>query len=135
MTDIDYPPSREWTLEAALADAEGADAPPGSAEANQREALAWAVDQFGGDATVTLQAFTTGMRSRTLDIADQTTMGELGHNQVQDWLTAAGVVDAPWLDGDEDLEARHELLVALPPALTDWLNAKLTGLNDLSEGN
>lgn len=135
MTDIDYPPSREWTLEAALADAEDTDAPEGSPEANQRDALRWAVAQFGGDATVTLRAFTAGTRSRTLDTAGQTTMGELGHNQVQDWLTAAGVVDAPWLDGDEDLEARHELLAALPPALTDWLNAKLTDLNDLSEGN
>jgi len=136
MTEFDYPPAREYTLNQALNSVgEGLDADTDRDTENLHDALAWAVNEFGGEATIELQAFTAKTRSRTLDTARRTTVGELGPNQVQDWLTAAGVVNAPWLTDDEDLQKRHELLTALPPALVDWCNAELTDLNDLSEGN
>ena len=138
-TSFDYPPTTTLTLGVALANVEqelataeeGDDAPP---EAH-RDALAWAVSEFGEDAEITLEAFTTTTRSQTIDTLQRTRVGGVGSNLINDWLVAAGVVDAPWLDGGEDLETRAEITGQLPPALTDWLDAQLDELNELSEGN
>lgn len=159
MTDFDYPPAREVTLAQArddvaesLTDAEGEvdrledddDATESAlAEArsevevteNRLDALGWAVDVFGDDATIALRAFTTTTRSRVLDTLQRKTVGPVGPNRTEDWLTAAGVTTAPWLDGDEDLQKQAAILGELPPALSDWLNDQLSDLNDLSEGN
>lgn len=155
MTDINYPPSRTVTLETALADvddriselddriddlaAEAATTDEALADARthrqdatrHRQALQWAVDEFGGDAEITLEAHTTTTRSRVMDTANQQTMGSLGQSQLADWMHAAGVADAPWLDGGEDLGTRADLLGALPPRLTDWIATQLEDLNDL----
>lgn len=136
-TSFDYPPTTTLTLGVALDDVEralaegGDDAPP---EAH-RDALAWAVGEFGEDAEITLEAFTTTTRSQTIDTLQRTRVGDVGSNLINDWLVAAGVVDAPWLEGGEDLETRAEITGQLPPALTDWLDAQLDDLNELSEGN
>jgi len=155
MTDIDYPPTRTVTLEQALADvderlaglddrldkleddADATDQAIGEARADrrdaarERDALQWAIEEFGGEAEITLEAHTTTTRSRVLDTANQRTMGSLGQSQLADWLHAAGVVKAPWLEGGEDLQERHALLGALPPALADWIGRQLEDLNDL----
>lgn len=137
MVEFDYPPTTTLTLSVALDDVERAlaegddEAPPES----HRDALTWAVGEFGEDAEVTLEAFTTTTRSQTIDTLKRTRAGSIGSNLINDWLVAAGVVDAPWLEGGEDLETKAEITGQLPPALTDWLDAQLDDLNELSEGN
>jgi len=141
-TDFDYPPTSTLTLGVALDDVEreldeaeeGDDTDVGQLTAD-RDALTWAVGEFGEAAEITLEAFTTTTRSRTIDTLQRTRVGDVGSNLINDWLVAAGVVDAPWLEGGEDLETRAEITGQLPPALTDWADAQLDDLNELSEGN
>jgi len=141
-TSFDYPPTTTLTLGVALDDVEQElaaaeeddDTDVGQLRAD-RDALAWAVSEFGESGEVTLEAFTTTTRSQTIDTLQRTRVGDVGSNLINDWLVAAGVVNAPWLEGGEDLETRAEITGQLPPALTDWLDAQLDGLNELSEGN
>lgn len=159
MTDINYPPSRTLTLGSAheqtadrvtdlgarIDDLKGDDDATDKALAearndqnnaeSERDALAWACEEFGEEAEITLEAHTTTRRSRVLDTANRKTMGELGSSQLNDWMLAAAVVEAPWLDGGEDLQERYDYLGALPPALSDWISRELQDLNDLSAGN
>lgn len=100
-----------------------------------REAIAWAIEEFGSGATVTLKATTTRARSRAVDTAQRSTTGTLGVEQMQDWLLAASIVDAPWQDDDASLAERGRITGALPPALSNWLRSKQQSLNDLSPGN
>lgn len=158
-TEINYPPSRTYRLEGTLEDVQeeiatldeeiadledAADVDEQalaekrvrrSNRADQRDALQWAISEFGADAELTIEAFSTAKRSRTLDTANRQTMGQLGNNQLTDWLLAAAITEAPWLEGGEDLRERYELVGALPPALTDYLDRQQEALNDLSEGN
>ncbi|MCD2204409.1 hypothetical protein [Halobacterium sp. KA-6] len=159
MTSFDYPPTREFTLETALADvrSELADAEARVDEleddehaqasalqdarseredaASKRNALEWAIREFGEDATITLEAFTATTRARTLDEMQSSTMGDVGGMESRIWLLAAALEEAPWLNGSEDLAEAARVTGALPPAVQDFLDDELTQLNDLSEGN
>lgn len=151
MTEIDYPPTTEWRLDAALdqvtqqiaeldADIDAADDPSElrgqrQSRASQRDALRWAIGEFGDDATIELQAYTAGRRARVIDTLNQRTMGAVGAERTRVWLLAGGIERAPWLDGGEDIRTRADLVQELPPALVDWLNEQLDDLGDLSEGN
>jgi hypothetical protein len=140
MTDFNYPPSTTIRLGSALEQAQRDDDVPDS----HRDGLSWAVhgddtadgfDGWGEDATVTLRGFTTTERNRTLDTARRKSMGPLGSNEIQEWLVAAGLTDAPWIEADDDLHERKEVTGSLPPGLGDWLSAQLGDLNDLDQGN
>jgi hypothetical protein len=162
MTGFDYPPSRTWTLSDALedvterlseAEAEVADLeaeqdddtqPPRALRearqqrqtlSNQQDALKWACREFGDDAEVTIEAFTTGTRDRVTDTLRRTAVGPIGNDKLQTWLVAGGVTEAPWLATDDDLAQQAAYVEALPPALTTWIDDQLDDLNDLSEGN
>lgn len=159
MTDIDYPPSRTRRFGAALAsiedrlataeqriadleaDEDATDQALAEARqdrataANQRDALQWAVAQFGEDAELTLRAFTATSRARVLDTLNRTVVGAVGGQQTRNWLIAGSIEAAPWLDGDEDLAEQASVTGALPPGLVDWLDAELEELNDLTAGN
>mgnify|MGYP006275541869 CR=1 FL=1 len=159
MTDFEYPPTREFTLQSALADVETTlanaeervddlesdeDAQESAlAEARQdredaaskKNALEWAVREFGTDARVVLEAFTATTRARTIDEMQSSTMGDVGGMESRIWLLAAALQDAPWLTGDEGLPEAAQVTGALPPAVQDYLDDELTDLNDLSEGN
>jgi len=159
MTDFTYPPTREFTLEEALADVESelADAKRRVDEleddenakqsalqdarseredaAGKQRALNWAIGEFGEDATITMEAFTATTRARTLDEMQSSTMGDVGGMESRIWLLAAALQEAPWLTGDEDLAEAARVTGALPPAVQDFLDDELTALNDLSEGN
>lgn len=154
-TDFNYPPTTTIVLEAAVdtaqrrledcsdrvADLEADDDATRQAlqEArsdyqdadNQHDALQWAVTEFAAEAEITLRAHTSETRSEVLDTINRTTMGEVGSNQLQDWLVAAAIVNAPWLSGGEDIRTRADITGELPPALTDWLARELEDLNDL----
>lgn len=146
MTDIDYPPTRSITLDNALAqandrvsdlepDAEDEDAERGIVAArSQRDALAWALDQWGDEATVDLQAYTARDRARVHDTVRNEIMGDIGGNELQVWMVAAALTDAPWLD-DKDLQSKAQATARLPPALVDWVKRQLDDINDLTEGN
>jgi exonuclease VII small subunit len=159
MTDFDYPPSWDVSLEEALssveADLEDArgrvdkleddeDATNDAlAEAysrrqrleSNRDALEWAVQQFGEGARVSMTAFTATTRARTLDEIQRTAVGQVGNEETRIWLLAAALDDAPWLDPGDDLADAYRITGELPPALQDYLDDQLTDLNDLSEGN
>lgn len=137
--DIDYPPTATITLgdalERAEANADDADS-DGNANANAnwdtyRDGLQWAVDQWGADATITLQAFTASSRARIIDAAESSTVGELGRRELRAKLIVGSAIDAPWLAGDEALAERLRIADVLPPALLDYLDAEVTDLNDL----
>jgi len=157
--DIDYPPSRTYQLSAALdeakrrvnrlderideleADDEATDQALAEARqersnaAKQRDALSWAIDEFGADAELTLEAFTANSRARVLDTLQRATVGQVGSEQARNWLIAGSITDAPWLEGGENLRERAEIADAVPPALLDWLDDELEDLNELTEGN
>jgi len=156
-TDFDYPPTQTVALGVALdavesdlddAKADLADLDDDAVDRVIREtragvsqaqrhvkALQWAVDQFGEEATVTLQAYTATTRARVTDTINRTHIGTVGPDETEVWLIAAGVEAAPWLSGGEDLQTTVEITGQLPPALTDWLADELDELNDLSAGN
>ena len=137
MTEIDYPPSRTVALGDALASVEARleDGDGDGDLANQRDALAWGVEEFGAAAEVTVAAFTAATRARVLDELRDGVVGEPGPREMSLWLVAAGVDAAPWLDGGEDIAARAAVTGELPPALVDWLESILDDVNDLSQGN
>lgn len=142
MTDIDYPPSTTVVLADALDDLEqrvatlDEDDPEYRAARNQRDALSWAVEEFGANAEVTLAAYTAATRARVEDALRSSVVGDIGSGRTQLWLAAAGVDDAPWLSAGDDLATAADVTGQLPPALVDWLQAQLDDLNDLGdEGN
>jgi len=138
MTDVDYPPTRTITfgdaLESVAAELEAAAEDDATmAQASHRDALSWAVDQWGSDATVTLAAYTATTRARTIDQFNATTAGA-GAEELNIWLVAAGLEDAPWLS-DHDITSQATATGQLPPGLIDWLRDELDDLNALDEGN
>jgi hypothetical protein len=142
MTEIAYPPSTTVTLADALDDLEervatlDEDDPDHRPTVNQRDALSWAVEEFGGDAEVVLTAYTAATRARVQDALRSSVVGDVGTGRTQLWLAAAGVDDAPWLSAGDDLATTADVTGQLPPALVDWLQAQLDDLNDLGdEGN
>jgi hypothetical protein len=122
--DDDIDTDRLQTVRSELADIRG-----------HEEALAWAVEEFGADAEITLSATTTGDRSRVLDTLRNSTVGSFGSEKVTDWLLAASIDAAPWQDPDDSLLQRGRLVESLPPAFTQWLRSEQKSLNNLSEGN
>jgi hypothetical protein len=142
MVDIDYPPSRTIAFGDALDDLEQRVATLDENDAehrvarNKRDGLQWAVEVFGADAAVEIRAYTATTRARVLDELRTGVVGDPGPEQRALWLTAAGISDAPWYDGDEDLATRADIVGQLPPALVDWLDDQLDSINDLGdEGN
>jgi hypothetical protein len=104
--------------------------------ADQRDALRWAVSQWGDDASITLRGITTGTRARIQDTVNATQVGDIGEGVVGNYALAAGIVGAPFFEGDTpDLETRVEYVAALPPELADWIDDELNELMDLGEGN
>lgn len=101
----------------------------------QHDALQWAVDQWGEDAEVRLQALTAGSRARVEDTLREGRVGGAGVANQENWILAACLTDAPFLGDGDDLQDRVAVIAELPPALADWLRAELDALNDLSAGN
>lgn len=139
MTGFDYPPTKAWDLQAARERAQeradtADDATDRRRAENQADALGWAVSEFGGEASVELAAYTAQTRARVLDTLQTEIAGDIGPEETQLWLVAAGVESAPWFD-DHDLPSKAAATNRLPPALVEWLNSELDDLNDLSEGN
>jgi len=159
MTDFDYPPSWDVTLEEALStvkgDLEDAESRVDEFEADEdatdealaeaysrrqrlesnRDALEWAIQQFRSEARIKMTAFTATTRARTLDEIQRTAVGQVGNEETRIWLLAAALDDAPWLDSGDELGDAYRITGELPPALQDYLDDQLTDLNDLSEGN
>lgn len=145
-TNFDYPPTQTYRLGAALEQAEKrvadleADADPDDYDRtlneaeNQRDALQWAVDEFGDDAELELQAYTAHTRAQVLDTLRNDVFGNPGEEETTVWLIAAGIAAAPWLD-DHDIGSKATVTGQLPPALLDWIETEIDDLNDLSEGN
>lgn len=108
-----------------------------------RDGVRWAVhgddrdggfDGWGEDATVVLQAYTGKTRADVVDTLRNEVLGTFGERMVTNWMIAAGIEDAPWID-DKDIMSKAAPTEQLPPPLLDWLEAELDDLNDLSAGN
>lgn len=126
----DYPPTHETTLEEAHADA--------PADSGTETALAWAVDQWSGDARVAMSGLTVRDRERAVTAARTRTTGETTETQLQNWLTATCLDAAPWVPDDSDVSdpvVCYQASISLPPVLWDWVRNTFKDLNDLSEGN
>jgi hypothetical protein len=98
---------------------------------SQRDALQWAVDEWGPDAEIELEAITTASRGRATDAVRNGRVGEVTGQILQRYIAAASLTAAPWLEGGDDLQTRAQILGKLPPGLSDWLQAELDDLNDL----
>lgn len=98
---------------------------------NQHDALQWAVQEWDEEATVRLRAIDTGTRARVEDTIQTAHVGQVGPSGLNNWMVAAGLVDAPFLDDDDELEDKVEVVAHLPPGVTDWLDDTLDDLQDL----
>jgi len=138
MTDWDYPPTRTVALAQARdrLDEQLADCDDDEQDRLEtlRSGVTWAIDQFGADATIELEAFTARGRDRTLDTLREQLVG-VGNREIGQYLLAAQVETAPWLDDDMDLIEHGRVIGELPPAVVDWLQSEADDLNALDEGN
>lgn len=161
MTDFEYPPTESTTLGAALEDAERdrddaeervtrleqqanddtQEDPEDSEVADAIDtqhhteditsALDWLTNEFGEDATVTVEAFTATERARTLDTVQREVMGSVGSEERRQYFIAAALSEAPWLPSDVDLVEAKRITGELPPSVQDWLDELVTNVNDL----
>jgi len=90
-------------------------------------------DGWGEDAVVELQAYTTRTRDQTVDAFNRTTVNG-GQNELNTWLFAAAITDAPWID-DKDIKSKATTTAALHPRISDWLQDRVNDLNDIKPGN
>jgi len=90
-------------------------------------------DGWGEDAVVELQAHATDTRDRTVDAFNETIING-GQNQLNTWLFAAAIIDAPWID-DKDIKSRATATGALQPQISDWLQDRVNDLNGIKPGN
>ena len=130
MPDIDYPPTRTIAFgdapTAAVDELEDVD------ETAIADGVAWLVETFGADATVTLSALTAGERAKLTDTIQRDRVGNAGNGLLENWVVAACVDDAPWLADGAALADTAESVGDLPPQVVDWLSAELDDLNDLT---
>lgn len=143
MTRFDYPPSRTLRLGDALdrmrdaqdtADAGLAEDARGSVQEFEA-GLEWAVEEFGTDAEIELHAIDTGTRARIQDHIQGNVVGDAGSGLVSNYVLAACIDDAPFVEDGDDLDDRAELVSHLPPQVTDWLGSELDDLSELTAGN
>jgi len=160
---IDYPPTREYTLEAALesvkADIENGQAeiddleaklPDGDEdpdpattkalrEARQRkstvesyrDALKWAIGEWGEDAKIEIRGIDTNARKQVQKALRTGWMGEATTEDLNHYLIAESLMDAPWVQPDDDIHDLAGFLDELPPGLSDWIEDEMDDLNDL----
>jgi hypothetical protein len=97
----------------------------------QQDALEWATDEWGPDEEIALEALTTADRDRARDALRNERMGEVTNTVLQRYIAAQCLTSAPWLESNDDIHDRAEVLGELPPGFSDWLQSELDDLNDL----
>lgn len=101
----------------------------------------WAVEQWGADAEVVLAPLATGAHAQVLDYSMDLKQNQVGGpDSIQGsrrlFFVAAGLEDAPFLDGGEDIEARVGELSGLPNQFTGWLHSEVDDISSPDvEGN
>lgn len=103
-----------------------------------RSGLQWAQTQYDAD-SVTLAALTAGEMALVEDESPR----DVGDGQVRIYFTAAGTVDAPWLEHDPDApdpEAYRDTVAnvsQLAPGLARWAETQINNLGSFGpdEGN
>lgn len=105
------------------------------------EGVAWLIEQHGPDAEVTVAALTAGDYARVQDrlagMAAQAGQSADLPGSRTNIYAAAGLVDAPFLDGDEDFDARIEAVADQPVGVAQWLEGRVNHVTTRgsSEGN
>jgi len=103
----------------------------------------WGIQEYGADAEVTVGGLTTGemaeVRDRTAAARNEAAQFG-GHGQVDGaastFFVAAGVLDAPFVDGDASVDALTSVVASeLHPQFTQWLEAKVDEETSVDAGN
>ena len=98
---------------------------------NHRDGVQWAIDEWSEDATITLEALTTQSRGDAMDALRTGRMGDTSSETVKRYVHAQILVDAPFVESEDDIHDKAALLGRLPPAVSDWLGTEIDELNDL----
>jgi len=107
----------------------------------QLSGVAWLVDEYGADATVTIAGLDAGMFARVQDRAaamrvERDEPGDIpgARGQV---FAAMALVDAPFLaDGTTSLDGKTEAVSSgLPIGVAKWIEDRANELTSVSEGN
>jgi hypothetical protein len=103
----------------------------------------WGIDQYGADAEVRVGGLTTGemaeVRDRTAAAREESKQFG-GHGQVDGaattFYTAAGVLDAPFVDGTASVDALAPTVAnELHPQFTQWLESRIDDVTSVDSGN
>ena len=108
----------------------------------QMFALEEALDEYGADATWSIRAFTpgekaelTGLISRAKDQAERAGRDVDVEAMLDNYWAGAGLVEAPFLDADADLQDRIAAVRDTPsPYLAEWIANRVTEENTLGNG-
>jgi hypothetical protein len=102
-----------------------------------RAGVAWAREEFGDEAEVTVGALDTGDMGRVTDRTHAAKQSKVGQGEdppvvgaFRVFYVAAGVVDGPFIDDDPGFEATVRAVRGLDPKFTQFLRSKI---DDLSE--
>lgn len=101
-------------------------------------AVAYLIDEYDADATVTIRGLTAGDQAQLLDriAAKRESMGQdslPGYRR--NVFAAGGLVDAPFVDSDADLETRIQAVADQPPGVAVWLQTLVNQKTTLDQGN
>lgn len=110
----------------------------------------WGIDEFGTDTTVTIGALTTGERHSVSETVSRINKEkqQFGGAAFEDKgsptsvFVAAGIVDAPFVETDENGEKQNDILSLLAtvddelqPQFTGWLEHRINELSSHTPGN
>jgi len=105
--------------------------------ANQLAGVAWALDEYGPEAEVTLGDPDTGDMANVTDRSLDAKRSQIGRGDnpsvvgvQQVFYVAAGVIDAPFVDKSAGFEDTVRAVRGLKPQFTGWLESRI---DDLSE--
>lgn len=106
----------------------------------QGGAVAYLVEEYGADATITVRGLAAGEYARVEDRtaamrAEADGVGSLPGSS-RNVFVAAGLVDAPFYEGDpDDLDAKLAEVTSQPVGVVTYLEALINDLTTVSEGN
>jgi len=143
MKEINYPPERTIVLGEAADHLEEAEDPadaglpedPRSDLDTLASGARWLVDEFGEEAEITIKGIDSGTRARIEDHITTGVVGDVGGGLLNNYVLAASIVGAPWLEDGDDLDDKVEAVGHLPNQVTDWLASELDDLTRLDAGN
>ena len=115
-------------------DAAATDEQPSSEAVRHARGVAWAISEFGADATVRVAVPSAADKARVADFAETTLIGDHGDAAI-DNLLLARVVDGPWSESCNGLRDAFEVINALDHRFRDWLESEYEAVSRQTPGN